>query len=67
MPRPRPAFGHGARVTLTAADGGPPLELFGCYHVSPRNTFTGRLTTPMLTGLLATAARAAGLPVTAQP
>ncbi|GAA1500551.1 uracil-DNA glycosylase family protein [Kitasatospora kazusensis] len=64
VPRPRPAFGHGARVTLPAADGGPPLELFGCYHVSPRNTFTGRLTTDMLTDLLGTAARTAGLPVT---
>lgn len=63
VPRPRPAFGHGARVTLAAADGGPPLELFGCYHVSPRNTFTGRLTPAMLADLLGAAARAAGLPV----
>ncbi|PBC76147.1 uracil-DNA glycosylase family 4 [Streptomyces sp. TLI_235] len=61
IPRPRPAFGHGARATLPATDGGPPLELFGCYHVSPRNTYTGRLTPAMLRDLLATAAHTAGL------
>jgi len=63
LPRPRPVFGHGARVTLPATDGGAPLELFGCFHVSPRNTNTGRLTTEMLRDLLGTAAEAAGLPV----
>ncbi|GAA4932080.1 uracil-DNA glycosylase [Streptomyces coeruleoprunus] len=63
VPRPRPVFGHGARVTLAATDGGPPLELFGCYHVSQRNTFTGLLTPAMLTEVLTTAARTAGLPV----
>ncbi|GAA5018822.1 uracil-DNA glycosylase [Kitasatospora paranensis] len=61
VPRPRPVFGHGARAALPAADGGPGLHLFGCYHVSPRNTYTGRLTPAMLTDLLATAAAAAGL------
>ncbi|KJK58922.1 uracil-DNA glycosylase [Saccharothrix sp. ST-888] len=61
LPRPRPVFGHGARVLLPAADGGAPLELFGCYHVSPRNTNTGRLTTAMLRRLLADAAHSAGL------
>ncbi|MFE9095067.1 uracil-DNA glycosylase [Streptomyces sp. NPDC007264] len=57
VPRPRPAFGHGARATL---DG---LELFGCFHVSQRNTFTGRLTPAMLRDVLRTAAEAAALPV----
>ncbi|MFI7387577.1 uracil-DNA glycosylase [Streptomyces sp. NPDC049813] len=57
VPRPRPAFAHGARVDL----GG--LALFGCYHVSQRNTFTGRLTPAMLRGVLRTAALAAGLDV----
>ncbi|MGK4584627.1 uracil-DNA glycosylase [Kitasatospora sp. HPMI-4] len=61
VPRPRPVFGHGARVLLPATDGGPSVELFGCYHVSPRNTNTGRLTTAMLRRLLADAAHAAGL------
>ncbi|MFJ9561822.1 uracil-DNA glycosylase [Streptomyces fuscichromogenes] len=55
VPRPRPAFAHGARVGL----GG--LELFGCFHVSQRNTFTGRLTPEMLRAVLGTAAEAAGL------
>jgi uracil-DNA glycosylase len=56
VPRPRPVFGHGTRVSL---DG---LELFGCFHVSQRNTFTGRLTPEMLRGVLRTAGQAAGLP-----
>ncbi|NEY35054.1 uracil-DNA glycosylase [Streptomyces sp. PRKS01-65] len=56
VPRPRPAFGHGTRVPL---DG---LDLFGCFHVSQRNTFTGRLTPAMLREVLRTAADAAGLP-----
>ncbi|MER5638075.1 uracil-DNA glycosylase [Kitasatospora sp. NPDC002227] len=61
VPRPRPAFGHAAHIVLAHTDGGPPLHLFGCYHVSPRNTFTGRLTTEMLTDLLRSAAETAGL------
>ncbi|WP_228975823.1 uracil-DNA glycosylase [Streptomyces sp. DH12] len=62
VPRPRPRFAHGARVRLPARDGGPDLEVFGCYHVSQRNTFTGLLTPDMLTDVLGAAARAAGLP-----
>ncbi|QFQ96511.1 uracil-DNA glycosylase [Streptomyces phaeolivaceus] len=58
VPRPRPAFGHGTHVPL---DG---LDLFGCFHVSQRNTFTGRLTPAMLREVLRTAAKAAGLDVT---
>lgn len=61
VPRPRPVFGHAARVTLEAAGGGRALDVFGCYHVSQRNVFTGRLTTAMLREVLASAARAAGL------
>lgn len=38
-----------------------PLDLFGCFHVSQRNTFTGRLTPEMLRGVLRTAATTAGL------
>ncbi|MFD9444912.1 uracil-DNA glycosylase [Streptomyces sp. NPDC060006] len=60
VPRPRPAFAHGARVELEGPD--RPLELFGCFHVSQRNTFTGRLTPRMLRDVLRTAARTAGLP-----
>jgi uracil-DNA glycosylase len=62
VPRPRPRFGHGAHVTLApAAPGRAPLELFGSYHVSQQNTFTGRLTPVMLEEVLAAAARAAGV------
>ncbi|MGW7266532.1 uracil-DNA glycosylase [Streptomyces sp. NPDC054842] len=60
VPRPRPAFGHGARVTLEGE--GSSLDLFGCFHVSQRNTFTGRLTPLMLRDVLRAAAGSAGLP-----
>jgi uracil-DNA glycosylase len=60
--RPRPRFGHGARYTLLpAVPGRAPLELFGSYHVSQQNTFTGRLTPTMLEEVLAAAAAAAGV------
>jgi uracil-DNA glycosylase family 4 len=49
LPRPRPRFGHGA----VAAFGD--LTVFGCYHVSQRNTFTGKLTAAMLDAVLARA------------
>jgi uracil-DNA glycosylase family 4 len=61
VPRPRPRFGHGVQVELA---GPGPLRVFGCYHVSQQNTFTGRLTPAMLEEVLRAAARAAGLHAT---
>ena len=63
LPRPRPAFGHGAEVRLESPWAQPshgprpqpqnpqtPGEvlLIGCYHPSQQNTFTGRVTPAML-------------------
>lgn len=62
VPRPAPKFGHGESVTLAPARSDrEPLELFGCYHVSQQNTFTGRLTPAMVEQVLADTAWAAGL------
>ncbi|WP_459962373.1 uracil-DNA glycosylase [Nocardia sp. IFM 10818] len=63
VPKPRPKFGHGVRYPLDpVAPGRGELHLFGSYHPSQQNTFTGRLTPAMLEAVLGDAARAAGLP-----
>ncbi len=51
VPRPRPPFGHGVVLPL-ATPTGRVVRLVGCYHVSPHNTFTGRLTPAMLDAVL---------------
>jgi len=48
MPKPKPKFSHGALVELIQAAGGLNITLLGCYHPSPHNTYTGRLTPEML-------------------
>jgi uracil-DNA glycosylase len=61
VPRPRPKFGHGAHAVLRPGDEGHELHLFGSYHVSQQNTFTGRLSPAMLEEVLRQAKDAAGL------
>jgi uracil-DNA glycosylase len=46
MPRPRPRFSHGGEWQGTG------LALIGCFHPSQQNTFTGKLTEPMIDEVL---------------
>jgi uracil-DNA glycosylase family 4 len=53
-PRPKPRFGHGAE-----AQAGP-YTLLGCFHPSQQNTFTGKLTEPMIDEIMQRARTIAG-------
>lgn len=55
-PFPRARFGHGAEAVIG------PYALVGTYHPSQQNTFTGRLTQPMIEAVFARAMELAGMP-----
>ena len=57
VPRPRPAFGHGAETKLPLGNGGAPIWLLGSYHPSRQNTQTGRLTPQMFQRVMRRAVR----------
>jgi uracil-DNA glycosylase len=55
--RPKPRFGHGAEAEVG------PYRLLGCFHPSQQNTFTGKLTPPMIDAVFGRARELAGLPL----
>ncbi len=52
---PRPRFGHGAEVVTSTG-----LVVLASFHVSQLNTFTGRLTEPMLDSVFSRAREITG-------
>lgn len=59
VPRPRPTFGHAVEYAVPGPYG--EVTVLGCFHPSQQNTFTGKLTEPMLDTVLTRAKTIAGL------
>lgn len=57
LPKPRPKFGHAVEYPVPTPYG--EVTVLGCFHPSQQNTFTGKLTEPMLDAVL-TRARTIG-------
>jgi uracil-DNA glycosylase family 4 len=58
MPSTRPKFSHGASFNFTD-NKGKKCKMFGSYHPSQQNTFTGKLTEKMLNDVIAKVKRSA--------
>ncbi|MDP9330478.1 MAG: uracil-DNA glycosylase [Actinomycetota bacterium] len=51
--KPKPRFGHGTEAVVG------PFTIVGCFHPSQQNTFTGKLTPPMMDEVMTRASRLA--------